>query len=87
MTDVENINKAVELFFTQNPTLNEAKPKDLMPICIRLGMFTNDHRAGLHLRDILRDLDKDDKLHLIPNLEAKRKNKNTYWHFYQNRFN
>lgn len=83
MTDIENINKAVEIFFTENPNLNEAKPKDLMPICIRIGMFAKDYRAGLPLRDILRELDKLNKLDLIPNLIPERKEKNTYWRFYR----
>ncbi|MFQ9316801.1 hypothetical protein [Dysgonomonas mossii] len=81
MTDIDNINKAVELFFAENPDVSIAKPKDLMPICIRIGMFNKDHRAGLPLRKILRELDKAGKLHLIPSLEAERKEKNTYWSF------
>ena len=81
MTDIESINNAVEMFFNEYPSINTAKPKDLMPICIRTGMFNKDHRAGLPLRKILRELDKAEKLHLIPSLVAERKEKNIYWSF------
>jgi hypothetical protein len=87
MTDIENINKAVELFFNENPTSEIAKPKDLMPICVKIGMFRNDNKAGLPLRNLLRKLDKISKLDLIPSLRPVRKAKNTYWFFYREQLN
>lgn len=83
MKEIEDINRAVKLFFEENPTITVAKPKDLMPICISIGLFEKDHRAGLPLRKILRELDAANKLHLIPSLEPNRKSKNVYWNFYR----
>ncbi len=49
-----------------------AKPKDLMPYLVARGVFMRDHRAGLPLRRILRELDKLGKLCLIRGLRVKR---------------
>jgi len=61
--------------------LKEAKPKDLMPILIEKGFFNKDVREGLPLRKILRDLDSENQLQLIPQVRADRKNKNVFWYF------
>lgn len=83
MKEIEGINRAVELFFAENPAITVAKPKDLMPACIRVGLFSKDHRNGLPLRKILRELDASDKLYLIPSLVPDKKEKNVYWNFYR----
>ena len=55
--------------------------KDLMPLFIREGIFGQDHKNGLPIRSILRDLDKSNQLHLIPSVLAERKSQNTNWFF------
>lgn len=52
-----------------------------MPILVRSGVFTKDHRAGLPLRNVLRELDSKNLLHLIPLLRVERKTKNRSWYF------
>ena len=59
----------------------DAKPKDLMSILIEKGFFKKDHREGLPLRALLRDLDRKNKLYLLPQVRADRKAKNVSWFF------
>ncbi len=53
--------------------LTDAKPKDLMSILIEKGYFKKDHRDGLPLRNILRKLDENNMLHLLPQLKVVEK--------------
>lgn len=59
----------------------DAKPKDLMPILIEKGFFNKDHREGLPLREVLRDLDARNELYFLPQVRADRKEKNVSWFF------
>ncbi|GEM_PF-2971283 len=68
-----------DILVTEN--LSEAKPKDLMEGLIAKGFFTRDHRNGLPLRDILRDLNDRNELYLIPQVRVERKVKNRFWYF------
>ena len=61
--------------------LENAKPKDLMPILIEKGCFNNDHRNGLPLRNLLRQLDDDNRLYLLPQVSVERKETNRFWFF------
>lgn len=67
--------------FFEKEKLIDVKPKDLMPILIEKGFFKKDHRDGLPLRAILRDLDRRDELYLLPQVRADRKEKNVSWFF------
>lgn len=67
--------------FLLKENLIDAKPKDLIPLLIEKGFFEKDHREGLPLRNLLRDLDSRNELYLIPQVRADRKEKNTYWFF------
>lgn len=67
--------------FLEKQKLIDAKPKDLMPILIENGFFMKDHREGLPLREILRDLDSRNELYLLPQVRAERKEKNVSWFF------
>ncbi|MCF8348579.1 MAG: agmatine deiminase family protein [Bacteroidales bacterium] len=79
---IKLINECVTEFFIQNPFLDECKPKHLMACLISKGVFKSDHREGLPLRDLLRELDSEGVVfNLIPSLRAERKTKNTYWFF------
>jgi len=84
MTDAQKINiinSAIKEYFES--TINSfCKPKDLMSILIRKGLFINDHRKGLPLRKLLRHW--DDILYLkdyIPAIRIERKKKYRYWYF------
>lgn len=67
--------------FLQKEKLVNAKPKDLMPILIEKGFFTKDHREGLPLREVLRDLDARNELYFLPQVRAERKEVNVSWFF------
>jgi hypothetical protein len=58
----------------------EAKPGELMPYLIEKGVFKSDHRNGLPLRNVLRELEKRDMLHLIQGAEYEPKQKNKMWY-------
>jgi uncharacterized protein (DUF2252 family) len=75
------INDVVNKYFQSHPSDTEAKPKDLMESLIKAGIFKSDHREGLPLRNILRELDKNKLLHLMPLLRVDRKSKNRLWYF------
>lgn len=83
MNKVKLINQAVEVYFKQNKFVLKIAAKDLMPQFVTEGIFPSDNkdRPGKPLRDYLRKLDSNKQLHLIPNLLAERKEKNTYWYF------
>lgn len=61
--------------------LKNAKPKVLMPILIEKGFFNNDHRDGLTLRNLLRQLDDNNLLFLLPQVSVERKDTNRFWFF------
>ncbi len=79
---IELINESIEEYFCENKHHEECKPKNLMACLISKGVFNSDHREGIPLRDLLRELDKEGVVfRLIPSLRAERKTKNTYWFF------
>lgn len=67
--------------YLETHKLVDAKPKDLMPVLIEKGYFKKDHRDGLPLRNILRDLDQRDLLYLLPQVRVERKVTNRLWFF------
>jgi DNA-binding SARP family transcriptional activator len=75
------INMIINHYFQRHPGVTQFQSKDIMPHLIDAGLFTKDHRAGLPLRNILRELDEQELLHLIPLLRVERKNKNRMWYF------
>lgn len=84
MTDrlkIESINRVIKAYFEKNTSVTIIPAKDLMSAFIEAGIFTKDHKNGLPIRKILRELDKADLLQLIPFIHAERKEKDTYWYF------
>ncbi len=75
------IKRAIQDYFDKNPSVNEIRAKDLMPHFIKNGIFDSDHRNGLPIRNLLRELDANNMLHLIPHIRSDRKQKNTNWFF------
>lgn len=78
---IYRINQVLEDYFKHNP--NKIQAKELMPLFIKNGIFAKDYkdRPGLPIRNLLRKLDKDNKLTRIPYIVAERKDKNTNWFF------
>jgi hypothetical protein len=67
--------------YLSSKKLVDAKPSDLMPLLVEKGFFTQDHRKGLPLRNVLRELDKDNLLYLLPQVRVERKEVNRFWYF------
>ncbi|MDD3877839.1 MAG: hypothetical protein PHT69_14555 [Bacteroidales bacterium] len=78
------INREITSYFENNKGVNIIPAKDMMPYFIKAGIFVKDEKNGLPIRKLLRQLDKENKLHLIPYVIAERKAVNTNWFFGKN---
>ena len=81
ITKINKINAIIKTYFEQHPQETIVSAKDVMTDFIRGGIFSKDEKHGLPIRKVLRELDEDGKLDLIPYVYAERKDKNTNWHF------
>ncbi len=77
---IKIINKVIEEYFNKNSQVIWIKAKDIMPELIKAGVFVKDNKAGKPLRNILRELDRNNALSEIPFVHAEREGKNTYWY-------
>jgi hypothetical protein len=77
---IESINLVIEKWFNSHSE-NRVAAKDLMPQFIAAGIFNADRKNGLPIRNVLRELDRSNKLSLIPYVLAERKKINTNWFF------
>ncbi len=78
---ISKINHVIKEYFESNPQISKIRSKDLMPYFIKAGIFNKDHRNGLPIRDVLRNLDENNQLDKIPYVLPERKTKNTNWYF------
>ena len=81
MSKTEQINKVLRSYFETNKSVQLIPAKDMMPYFILSGVFPKDNKNGLPIRNILRRLDENNQLHLIPYVHAERKAANTNWFF------
>lgn len=81
MSDIDKINKTIETYFEQHTGVTIIPAKELMPDFIKAGIFKNDIKHGKPIRDVLRELKKNNQLQLIPFVHAEQKDKNTNWYF------
>lgn len=77
---IAGINAVIREWFG-NHSVDKIAAKELMPQFIATGIFTADHRNGLPIRNLLRELDRNNQLNLIPYVLADRKKINTNWFF------
>ncbi len=75
------VNLVVQNYFKKHPRETKIPVKDLMPEFVKNQIFSKDHRNGLPIRKLLRDLDKNNQLKAIPFLFAVRGPANTNWYF------
>ncbi|MGW1456605.1 hypothetical protein ACWBC2_16590 [Salegentibacter agarivorans] len=78
--EIIKLGYVIQIYLVDNRIKN-AKPKDLMPILIEKGFFKQDHRNGLPLRNLLRELESSGKLYLIPQANFVQKEQNKFWYF------
>jgi len=81
MDIIPQINAVIKQYFDSNPSVSMIPAKDLMPEFIKAGVFAKDHRNGLPIRKVLRELDAINALYRIPYVMPVRKTKNTFWFF------
>ena len=75
------VKRIVSEYFSNNPSINSIQAKELMPQFIKNGVFQSNHRDGLPIRDLLRLLDRENQLNLIPQVHFEQKDKNKNWYF------
>ena len=78
---IKNINQVISDYFENSTKENTVAVKELMPFFITAGLFTTDHKRGLPIRKVLRELDEQNALDKIPSVHAERKDKSTFWYF------
>ena len=78
---IGRIDQIVRDYFEANPSLKEIAAKDLMPLFIKKGVFLKDHHDGLPISKLLRELDAENKLHLLRFVKVDRKAINRNWYF------
>lgn len=79
---IEKINKVLADYFAKNKNVTHVRALDMMDEFVEAGIFKSDSkRAGLPIRNLLRELDKNNLLDLIPYIVVERKEKNRNWYF------
>ena len=79
--EIENINRVLEAYFTKNNNTTIIPVKELMPEFIAAGIFTKDVKNGKPIRDVLKQLQKENTLDQIPYVHAMQNGDDTYWYF------
>lgn len=78
---VGRIDQIVRDYFISNPLVKEIQAKELMNLFIEKGIFSKNHRNGLPIRNLLRELDSENKLLILNNVRVFRNIKNRNWYF------
>ena len=78
---IGRIDQVIRDYFEANPDLTEIPAKELMPIFIQKGIFYKNQRNGLPIKNLLRDLDKENKLSLLKHTKVIRHSVNRKWYF------
>ncbi len=78
---IGRIDQIVRDYFDAHPSQNEVAAKDLMALFIKKGIFKKDNKEGKPIRDLLRELDAVNKLHLLRYIKVDRKTVNRNWYF------
>jgi hypothetical protein len=78
---IGRIDQIVRDYFDTHPSRKEVPAKDLMTLFIKKGIFKKDNKEGKPIRDLLRELDGINKLHLLRYIKVDRKIVNRNWYF------
>ncbi len=79
--DIKQINEVIKDYFNHNTEIEKVPVKKLMPSFIKAGIFDKDKRKGLPIRNVLKELDREDALATVPTVYADRNEEATYWYF------
>ncbi len=76
------IDQVVRDYFSSNSSVKEVAAKDLMRLFVDKGIFNKDYsRPGLPIRNLLRQLDAENKLSLLKHCKVVRHAVNRNWYF------
>jgi len=75
------VKHAVSEYFEKHPQEKTVQAKKLMPWLIEKGIFNTDNKDGKPIRQLLRDLNRENRLHLIPQARGEKKEININWFF------
>ena len=79
---IEKINKVLADYFEKNKSVKRVRALDMMDYVVDAGIFKKDYeRSGLPIRNLLRELDENNQLDLIPYVVVERKERNSNWYF------
>lgn len=78
---IKEINKVIQSYFENNASETIVPVKKMMPEFIKAGIFSKDIKHGKPIRDILRELDKNDALQQIPYVHVDKSEETTGWYF------
>jgi len=78
---VKAINNVLRDYFANKANPRQVPALELMGLFIDKGIFKKDHRNGLPIRNVLRKLHNEGRLHDIPYAHGELKQKNIYWTF------
>lgn len=82
MSKIQRINQVLAEYFKRNKNVLRVPAMDLMDEFVKAGIFKSDsERAGLPIRKLLRELDENNQLDLIPYVNVERKSVNRNWYF------
>lgn len=81
MDKITNINLVLKDYFDLNKSVTRVVARDMMPYFVLAGIFANDQEKGLPILNLLRKLDAENKLQLIPFAFPDRKSVYTKWFF------
>ena len=81
LTIIKSINSVIETYFNENSSVSIIPAKDLMPDFIKADIFKKNFKNGKPIRDVLRALDRNKELYLIPYVYPERKDADTFWYF------
>jgi len=74
------VEKTVQEYFASSND-NKVQAKSLMKSFVKKGIFKSDNKEGQPIRDLLRDLDRQGYLKLVPSVHFEQKEKNKNWFF------
>lgn len=79
---IEKINKVLADYFEKNKSVKRVRALYMMDYFVDAGIFKKDYeRSGLPIRNLLRELDENNQLDLIPYVVVERKERNSNWYF------
>lgn len=82
MLKIQRINQVLAEYFERNKNISRVPAMDMMDEFVKAGIFRSDsERAGLPIRKLLRELDENNQLDLIPYVIVERKSVNRNWYF------